>query len=98
MLVKFILKAAAVPAIVIVTLIQGIGIFLNSISGMILGILCFIVIATGIASLLFGLASDPEFMKMMIAAFVIFIIPHIGNWLLERIVILRCLIAVFLRS
>lgn len=97
-LIRWIVKIILLPVACVLTLIQWIGIFLNSISGVIAGILCFIVTATGIASLLFGLASGPEFLKMMIAAFVIFLIPHIGNWLIERITLLRCLLSEFLRS
>ena len=46
----------------------------------------------------FWLASGQEFLKMMITAFVIFLIPHIGNWLVERIALLRFLIGDFIRS
>lgn len=80
------------------TLIQWIGIFLNSISGVVMGILSFLFVLTGTASLLFGLASGTEFLKMMITAFMIFLIPHIGNWLVERIALLRFLIGDFIRS
>ena len=63
-----------------------------------MGILSFLFVLTGLASLLFGLASGPEFLKMMITAFVIFLIPHIGNWIVERIALLRFLIGDFIRS
>ena len=86
------------PVAAALTLIQWIGIFLNSISGVVMGILSFLFVLTGLASLLFGLASGPEFLKMMITAFVIFLIPHIGNWLVERIALLRFLIGDFIRS
>jgi hypothetical protein len=75
-----------------------IGIFLNSISGVVMGVLSFLFVLTGTASLLFGLASGPEFWKMILTAFVIFLIPHIGNWLIERIALLRCLVGDFIRS
>ena len=86
------------PVAAALTLIQWIGIFLNSISGVVMGILSFLFVLTGLASLLFGLASGPEFLKMMITAFVIFLIPHIGNWIVERIALLRFLIGDFIRS
>ncbi len=95
---KLILKIALLPALLAVTLIQWIGIFLNSISGVIMGILSFLFALTGIASLLFGLASGGECLKMLAAAFVIFLIPHIGNWLIERIILIRCMIGEFIRS
>ena len=97
-LIRWIVKIILLPVACVLTLIIWIGIFLNSISGVVMGILSFLFVLTGTASLLFGLASGPEFLKMMIAAFVIFLIPYIGNWLIERIVLLRYLIGDFIRS
>ena len=71
---KTIAKLLLFPVAAALTLIQWIGIFLNSISGVVMGILSFLFVLTGLASLLFGLASGPEFLKMMITAFVIFLI------------------------
>ena len=96
--IRWIVKIVLLPMVVVLTLIQWFRIFLNSISGVVMGILSFLIVLTGTASLLFGLASGPEFLKMMIAAFVIFLIPYIGNWLIERIVLLRYLIGDFIRS
>ena len=97
-LIRWIVKIILLSVAGILTLIQWIGIFLNSISGVVMGILSFLFVLTGTASLLFGLASGPEFLKMMITAFVIFLIPHIGNWAVERIALLRFLIGDFIRS
>ena len=97
-LLKRIRKIILIPIMLALTLIQWIGIFLNSISGVVMGILSFLFVLTGTASLLFGLASGPEFLKMMITAFAIFLIPHIGNWVVERIALLRFLIGDFIRS
>ena len=97
-ILKVIVKIILLPVLIAAILLQWIGIFLNGISGVAAGILAFLFVLTGLASLLFGLASGPEFLKMMITAFVIFLIPHIGNWLIERIVLLRCLIGDFIRS
>jgi len=98
LILKVIAKIIMLPVLIAVILFQWIGIFLNSLSGVAAGILAFLFVLTGTASLLFGLASGPEFLKMMIIAFVIFLIPHIGNWLIERIILLRCLIGDFIRS
>ena len=97
-ILKVIVKIILLPVLIAAILLQWIGIFLNGISGVAAGILAVLFVLTGTASLIFGLASGPEFLKMMIAAFVIFLIPHIGNWLIERIVLLRCLIGDFIRS
>ena len=91
-------KLLLFPVAAVLTLLQWIGIFLNSISGVVMGILSFLFALTGTASLLFGLASGPEFWKMIITAFVIFLIPHIGDWMIERITLLRYLVGDFIRS
>ena len=98
LILKVIAKIVLLPVLIAVILFQWIGIFLNSISGVATGILAFLFVLTGTASLLFGLASGPEFLRMMIIAFVIFLIPHIGNWLIERIILIRCLIGDFIKS
>lgn len=82
---KIIAKVLLLPVIVVLTAIQWIGIFLNSISGVILGILAFIFALTRIASLAFGLASGPEALKMIAVGFVIFTIPIIGEWIVTMI-------------
>ena len=97
-LIRWIVKIILLPVVGILTLAQWIGIFLNSISGVVMGILSFLIVLTGTASLLFGLASGPEFWKMIITAFVIFLIPHIGDWMIERITLLRYLVGDFIRS
>lgn len=98
LILKVIAKIMLLPVLITVILIQWIGIFLNSISGVVMGILAFVITLTGVASLLFGLASGGECLKMLAAAFAVFLVPHIGAWLIERIIFLRCLIGDFIRS
>lgn len=95
---KIIAKVLLLPVIVVLTAIQWIGIFLNSISGVILGILAFIFALTGIASLAFGLASGPEALKMIAAGFVIFMIPVAGEWILTMIEALHTALCDYIRS
>ena len=97
-LIRWCVKMVLLPVVFVLMLIQWIGIFLNSISGVIMGILSFLFASTAMASLIFGLVSEAEIMKMMAVALVIFLIPHIGNWLIERIVLLRCMIGDYIRS
>ena len=91
-------KIILLPVALALMLIQWIGIFLNSISGVVMGILSFLFASTAMASLIFELASGTEIMKMMAIAFVIFLIPHVGGWLIERIILLRCVIGDYIRS
>lgn len=96
--IKSILKIPVLPVLAITILIQWICIFLNTISGVIFGILSTVVWATALLSLLFGQSTDREIMQMLAAGFILFIIPHVGNWIIVRIVVLRCFLGDFLRS
>ena len=60
MIIKFILKCIALPLLLPIVLIQWIGIFLNSISSVIFGILSGICTLTAIACLAFGLSTGGE--------------------------------------
>lgn len=97
-LLKLIGKIILIPIMLALTLIQWAGIFLNSISGVILGILAFIFVLTGIASLVFGLASGPEAFKMIVAGFVIFMVPVIGEWFVGMITVANAGLRDFIRS
>ena len=97
-LLKLIGKIILIPIMLALTLIQWIGIFLNSISGVVLGILAFIFALTGIASLAFGLTSGPEALKMIAAGFVIFMIPLIGEWFVGMIIAANAGLRDFIRS
>ena len=95
---KVIAKILLFPVVVALTVIQWVGIFLNSISGVILGILAFIFALPGIASLAFGLASGPEALKMIAAGFVIFMISVAGEWILTMIEAVHSGLCDFIRS
>lgn len=82
---RIIAKILLFPVVVALTLIKWIGIFLNSISGVILGILAFVFALTGIASLAFGLASESEALKMIVIGFVFFMIPVISERFVTKI-------------
>ena len=97
-LLKLIGKIILIPIMLALTLIQWIGIFLNSISGVIFGILAFIFALTGIASLMFGLASGPEALKMIVVGFVIFMISAVGEWVLTIIMAIRIWVCTFFRA
>ena len=97
-LLKLIGKIVLIPIMLALTLIQWIGIFLNSISGVILGILAFIFALTGVASLAFGLVSGPEALKMIAAGFMIFMIPVIGEWFVGMITAANAGLRDFIRS
>lgn len=97
-ILKIITKILLFPVVAVLTLIQWAGIFLNSISGVILGILAFIFALTGIASLAFGLASSPEAFKMIATGFVIFMAPVMGDWIVSAITAANAMLHDFIRS
>jgi len=97
-LLKIIAKVLLIPVIVALTLVQWAGIFLNSISGVLLGILALIFALTGIASLMFGLASGSEALKMIIAGFVMFMVPVIGEWFVTMITVVNTGLRDFIRK
>ena len=97
-ILKLIAKIVLLPVLIAAVLVQWIGIFLNGISSVILNILSFVIALTGIASLLFGLATGPEAVKMLAGAFIVFLIPHVGDWLIDKVILLRSLIGTFLMS
>ena len=95
---KIILKILLIPVIVVLTLVQWAGIFLNSISSVILEILAFIFALTGIASLVFGLASGSEALKMIASGFVIFMVSVVGEWFVNMITSANSGLRDFIRS
>lgn len=97
-ILKFIIKILILPVLAVIILGQWIALFLNSISSVIFGILSTLIWSLVLLCFLFGESTGAETMKMLIFAFVIFIIPHIGNWIIERIVIVRCILSDFLGS
>ena len=97
-LLKLIGKIILIPIMLALTLIQWIGIFLNSLSGVVLGILAFIFALTGIASLAFVLPSGPEALKMIFAGFVIFMIPVIGEGFVAMVAVANVRLRDFIRS
>ena len=97
-LLKIIAKILLIPVIVVLTMVQWAGIFLNSLSGVVLGILAFIFAMTGIASLMFGLASGSEALKMIITGFVIFMVPVLGEWFVTMITVVNTGLRDFIRK
>lgn len=95
---RVIAKILLIPVATALTLLQWIGIFLNSISGVILGVLAFIFALTGIISLAFGLVSGLEALKMIAVGFVIFIIPVTGEWILALLEAVCARVRNYIRS
>ena len=95
---KLLAKLILIPVVICLTVVKWAGVFLNSISGVILGILAFIFALTGIVSLLFGLASGPEALKMILTGFVVFMISVAGEAIVTVISVANAGLREFIRS
>ena len=97
-ILKLLSKVVLLPLLLSIILVQWIGIFLNSISSVVFGILSFLLWSVTLIALALGQASGGEAIRMLILAFVIFLLPYVGSWIIERIFVLRCILADFMRS
>ena len=97
-IVKFIIKIALLPVLLLTIIGQWIGAFFTGIASVILGLISTLAWVVAILSYLMGISSGREALQMMVIAFVAFIFPQICGWLIEGIVDLRCSIGNFMRS
>ena len=94
----FLIKLLALPLITAVTLIQWVAIFLTSFSAILFDLLAGIIFMITLAGLMFGVCTVMEALKMLAVSFVIFIIPRIAEWLIERIVDINYGLRNFIKS
>ena len=98
LILKLIMRLLLLPLLLSIILVQWIGIFLNSISSVVFGILSFLLWSITLIALVLGQTSGGEAVRMLLLAFVIFLLPYVGSWIIERIIVLRCILADFIRS
>ena len=97
-LIKLLHKLLAVPIIVAVTLIQWVGIFLTQFSTVIFNLLAGLMFLIAVAGWMIGIGIGAETLQMMTVAFVVFIIPHIAEWLIIRIAAINYGLRDFIKS
>ena len=97
-LLRLILKILAMPLIAAVTLIQWAGIFLTQFSSVIFNLLAGLMFLLSVVGWLMGIITGTETMRMLAVGFVVFIIPHIAEWLIVRIAVINCNLRNFLKS
>ena len=81
-LIKLIIKLLVLPLIVAVTLIQWVGIFFTQFSTVIFNLLAGLMFLITIAGWMFGISAGAETLQLLAVTFVVFIIPHIAEWLI----------------
>ena len=88
-LLKFLGKVLAFPVMLIVTVIQWLFTFLVGLSSVIFNLLAGLFLLIAVLSLIFGLATWAEALRPALAAFIVFMIPVIGQGITAVIVDIR---------
>ena len=88
-LLKFLGKVLAFPVMLIVTVIQWLFTFLVGLSSVILNLLAGLFLLIAVLSLIFGLSTWSEALRPALAAFIVFMIPVIGQGITAVIVVIR---------
>ena len=97
-LIKTFFKLLVLPIVVAVTLIQWVGIFLTQFSTVIFNLIAGLMYLIAVAGILFGISTGAETLQIMTVAFVVFIIPHIAEWLIIRIAAINYGLRDFIKS
>ena len=75
---KPMLKLALLPLLLLLILAQWAGIFLTTFSSVVTNLLAGLFFFTALACWVMGLADGGEVLKMLITAFVVFVLPYIA--------------------
>ena len=97
-LIKTFFKLLVLPIVVAVTLIQWVGIILTQFSTVIFNLIAGLMFLIAVAGFLFGISTGAETLQIMTVAFVVFIIPHIAEWLIIRIAAINYGLRDFIKS
>ena len=97
-IIRFFLKLALLPIILIVTMMQCFGVFIIGFSSIVFNILAGLFFLVAVLSYLMGLSAGAEATKILATGFVIFMIPIVGEWFVGRIIALNLAMRDFIRS
>lgn len=95
---KILLKLMILPILPVLILIFWIGVFVTGFSSVIFNLLSGVFFGVAVLSYLMGIAAGAEAMEMLAVGFAIFIVPHIAEWFLARIALIRYGLGNFLKS
>ena len=82
---KWMLKLALFPLLLLLTLAQWVGIFLTTFSTILTNLLAGLFFFVALASWVMKLADGGEVLKMLITAFVLFVLPYIAMSIIAKI-------------
>lgn len=88
-IIRFLMKIVVFPAMLIVTVIQWLGAFIIGFSSIVFNIFAGLFFLVAVLSFLMGLSAGAEAAKMILAGFIIFMIPIIGEWFIRIIAALN---------
>ena len=97
-LLRIIGKILAFPVMMIVMVIQWLFGFVISFSSVIFNLLAGLFLLIAVLSLVFGVATWPEALRAVLAGFIVFMIPVIGQGITAIIAVFREGLSDFIRS
>ncbi|MGN9235563.1 hypothetical protein ACTM8Z_09785 [Atopobiaceae bacterium HCP3S3_D6] len=97
-LLRIIGKVLAFPVMLVVTVIQWLFVFLISFSSIIFYLLAGLFLLVAVLSLIFGVATWPEALRAVLAGFIVFMIPVIGQGIIAIIAVFRERLSDLIRS
>ena len=81
LVIKLLAKAAALPLLPVLLVVQAVMMFLLYFASWIYNIFAGIVVTISLAAGLLGIAAWPEVLRMVGISFCFFLIPYAGEWL-----------------
>ena len=97
-IIRFLLKMVVFPIMLIVTVIQWFGAFIIGFSAAVFNVLAGLFLLVAILSYLMGLSAGTEAVKMIVAGFIVFMIPIVGEWIVTAITALNMGMRDFIKS
>ena len=97
-IIRFLLKMVVFPIMLIVTVIQWFGAFIIGFSSAVFNVLAGLFLLVAALSYLMGLSAGAEAVKMVVAVFIVFMIPVAGEWIVTAITALNMGMGNFIRS
>ena len=97
-IIRFLLKMVVFPIMLIVTVVQWFGAFIIGFSSIVFNDLAGLFLLVAVLSYLMGLSAGAEAVKIIVAGFVIFMIPVAGEWIVTAITALNVGMRNFIRS
>ena len=91
-------KIAAIPIMLILTLVKWVGLFLIGFSSVVFNLLAGLFLLVAALSHLMGLTTGPEALRLIVAGFLIFMVPIAGEAVVKCITAANAGLHEFIRS